>query len=378
MPRPPRRARRFLGALSDAGALTTLGRRMVEFPLDPPLAKMLIHAEQEGCAAEVLTVVAMLSMPSVFYRPREREEESDAMREKFFVPESDHLTLLNVYQRWAQYGFRSDWCARHFVHAKALKKVKEVREQLLEICKQHRFVVQSCGTEWDVVRKCVCSAYFDNASRMKSMGEYLNMRTGMPCHMHPSAALYGMGVQPDYVIYHELVLTSKARAPPRQRERAREARARAPLRCVLHAIARAPRGATDSLRLPRSIAVSYVRRDSHARSRPRRPLPALAAQEFMMNVTAVDAHWLAELGPMFFSVKEGHETRAEKRRKQQAQKRRMEETAAVAEKEKEAAELAASTDPSRSRIQRMATPGGDGGISGGALKRAKTPRRVGM
>ena len=185
---------------------------MVDFPLDPPLAKLLIHAETEGCASEALTVVAMLSMPSVFYRPREREEESDAMREKFFVPESDHLTLLNVYQRWQQYGFRSDWCARHFVHAKALKKVREVREQLLEICKQHKFAVQSCGNDWDVVRRCVCSAYFDNAARMKSMGEYLNMRTGMPCHMHPSSALYGMGVQPDYVVYHELVLTSKASA----------------------------------------------------------------------------------------------------------------------------------------------------------------------
>jgi len=28
---------------------------------------------------------------------QDREEESDAAREKFFVPESDHLTLLNVY-----------------------------------------------------------------------------------------------------------------------------------------------------------------------------------------------------------------------------------------------------------------------------------------
>ena len=42
----------------------------------------------------------MLSVPSVFYRPKERMEESDAAREKFFVPESDHLTLLHVYTQW--------------------------------------------------------------------------------------------------------------------------------------------------------------------------------------------------------------------------------------------------------------------------------------
>ena len=34
-----------LGALDNTGALTSLGRKMVEFPLDPPLAKMLIFAE---------------------------------------------------------------------------------------------------------------------------------------------------------------------------------------------------------------------------------------------------------------------------------------------------------------------------------------------
>jgi pre-mRNA-splicing factor ATP-dependent RNA helicase DHX38/PRP16 len=86
-----------LGALDNTGALTTLGRKMVEFPLDPPLAKMAIFAEQLGCTQEILIIVSMLSVPGIFFRPKDREEESDTAREKFFVPESDHLTLLNVY-----------------------------------------------------------------------------------------------------------------------------------------------------------------------------------------------------------------------------------------------------------------------------------------
>jgi pre-mRNA-splicing factor ATP-dependent RNA helicase DHX38/PRP16 len=57
---------------------------------------------------------------------------------------------------------------------------------------------------------------------------------GMPAHLHPSSALYGLGYTPDYVVYHELVFTSK---------------------------------------------------------------------EYMQCVTAVEPEWLAELGPMFFSIK---------------------------------------------------------------------------
>jgi HrpA-like RNA helicase len=67
---------------------------------------------------QVLTLVSMLSVPSVFFRPPDRAEESDAAREKFFVPESDHLTLLHVYQQWKNNGYRPDWCSDHFLQAK--------------------------------------------------------------------------------------------------------------------------------------------------------------------------------------------------------------------------------------------------------------------
>lgn len=67
----------------------------------------------------------------------------------------------------------------------------------------------SCGTNWDVVRKAICSAYFHNAARFKSIGEYVNLRSGMPCYLHPTSALYGLGYTADYIVYHELVMTTK-------------------------------------------------------------------------------------------------------------------------------------------------------------------------
>ena len=311
-----------LGAIDNTGALTPLGRKMVEFPLDPTLAKMLIFSEELRCVDDVATVVSALSMPTIFYRPKEREEESDAAREKFFAPESDHLTLLNVYIQWRKNNYRMDWCTKHFIHGKAMKKVKEVRTQILDICKQLRMKIETCGTDWDLVRKAVCSAYFQNAGRMKTVAEYVNMRNGMPCHLHPSSALFGMGVQPEYIVYHELVMTSK---------------------------------------------------------------------EYMQCVTAVDPEWLAELGPMFFSIKQQGETRAEKRAKEREHKAKMEaEMKAYEEHKKEKAALEAEKDPfnassfrrpSGSRPNnRIATPGmsdggGGGSGDGGSVVRQKTPKR---
>ena len=52
-------------------------------------------------------------------------------------------------------------------------------------------------------------AFFFHAARLKSVGEYVDCRTGAPAHLHPSSALYGLGHTPDYVVYHELVSTAK-------------------------------------------------------------------------------------------------------------------------------------------------------------------------
>ncbi|GFR03373.1 pre-mRNA-splicing factor ATP-dependent RNA helicase PRP16 [Trichonephila clavata] len=254
----------ILGALDNIGNLTSLGRSMIEFPLDPPLSKMLIVSCDMQCSSEILIIVSMLSVPAIFYRPKGREEESDLVREKFQVPESDHLTFLNVYLQWKQHKFSSTWCNEHFIHVKAMRKVREVRQQLKEIMVQQKLPIVSCGTEWDIVRKCICSAYFHQAARLKGIGEYVNCRTGMPCHLHPTSALFGMGYTPDYIVYHELVMTSK---------------------------------------------------------------------EYMQCVTAVDGYWLAELGPMFYSVKESSNSRVENRKLAKMSQNQMEEEMLSAERE---------------------------------------------
>ena len=60
----------ILGALDNTGQLTKLGRKMVEFPLDPSLSKMLIISEEMTCSLDILIIVSMLSVPSIFFRPK--------------------------------------------------------------------------------------------------------------------------------------------------------------------------------------------------------------------------------------------------------------------------------------------------------------------
>ena len=76
-----------LSALDEEGLLTRLGRRMAEFPLEPPMSKILIASVELGCSDEVLTVVAMLSVQNIWYRPKEKQAQADQKRSKFFQAE---------------------------------------------------------------------------------------------------------------------------------------------------------------------------------------------------------------------------------------------------------------------------------------------------
>lgn len=97
---------------------------MAEFPLEPSLSKLLIMSVELSCSDEVLTIVSMLSVQNVFYRPKERQELSDEKKSKFHQPEGDHCTLLAVYNSWKHHNYSQSWCFDNFIQARTLKRAQ--------------------------------------------------------------------------------------------------------------------------------------------------------------------------------------------------------------------------------------------------------------
>lgn len=239
----------------------------------------------------------------MFDKPPDKQEEADNIHANFCVPESDHLTLLSIFLQWKRAKYSKSWCEKNYLHARSLLRVRNVRNQIIEVMKQQKVPHVSCGNNWDVVRKVVCSAYFFNAARIQGIGKYTNMLTGTPCQLHPTSALYGLGYTPDYIVYHELVMTTK---------------------------------------------------------------------EYMRCVTAVEAQWLAELAPMFFSLKEDYLSRLRSKKLEKKQKEEMEKEMEEEKKRRLEEKKEKPTFAKRNHI--MSTPGS-------MLQRgsqAKRPRRIGL
>lgn len=196
-----------LNALDEEGLLTRLGRKMAEFPLEPPLSKMLITSVEMSCSDEILTVVAMLSVQNVFYRPKEKQAQADQKKAKFHQPEGDHLTLLAVYQAWKANKFSNPWCYENFIQARAMRRAQDVRKQLLTIMDRYKLDLLSCGKNYNLVRKAIVSGFFSHAAKKDPQEGYRSLVEGQSVFIHPASALFQKN--PDWVLYHELVLTTK-------------------------------------------------------------------------------------------------------------------------------------------------------------------------
>ncbi|XP_077561883.1 DEAH-box helicase 16 lethal (2) 37Cb isoform X2 [Haemaphysalis longicornis] len=197
-----------LGALNHLGELTKLGRRMAEFPVDPMMAKMLLASERYRCSEEVLTIAAMLSVNSaVFYRPKDKALHADTARKNFFSPAGDHLTLMAVYQQWADTDYSTQWCYENFLQQRSMKRARDIRDQLQGLMERVEVELLSSREDTVAIRKAITAGYFYHTARFSKGGHYKTVKHQQTVMMHPNSALFEE--LPRWVVYFELVFTTK-------------------------------------------------------------------------------------------------------------------------------------------------------------------------
>jgi pre-mRNA-splicing factor ATP-dependent RNA helicase DHX16 len=200
-----------LGAFNNRGELTKVGRQMAEFPTDPTLAKAVLVADKLGCVEEVLSIIAMLGEASaLFYRPKDKKIYADSARARFTVKDGgDHLTLLNIWNQWVDSDYSYIWAKENFLQHRSLNRARDVRDQLVKLCERVGVTISTVGANDMVpIQKAITAGFFPNAARLQRGGDsYRTVKNGLTVYIHPSSVM--MEVKPKWVIFYELVLTSK-------------------------------------------------------------------------------------------------------------------------------------------------------------------------
>ncbi len=204
-----------LGALDPSAPepLTPLGRRLARLPIDPRLGRMVLAADQLGCAREVMIITAALSIQDPRERPAERRAEADQLHARFNDPTSDFLAHLNLWSHLraldaelSRSQFRRR-CKAEFLHYLRIREWQDLVGQLEEAGREIGLTLNDTPAQPPEIHTALLSGLLshlgmkDGATR-----EYLGAR-GARFAIFPGSALSRRG--PSWVMVAELVETNR-------------------------------------------------------------------------------------------------------------------------------------------------------------------------
>ena len=207
--------------------LTDTGRKMARLPVDPRIARMIIEADRQGCAREVLVIAAALSIQDPRERPADNQQAADTAHRRFAQPESDFLTFLALWdyltdrQRELSGSAFRRMCRAEFLNYLRVREWQDLHAQLQSLSADLGLSTDSSSSERARVHTALLAGLLSHVGMKvvltarpgtppergrRPLPEYLGAR-GTRFAIFPGSALARK--PPDWVVAAELVETSR-------------------------------------------------------------------------------------------------------------------------------------------------------------------------
>jgi ATP-dependent helicase HrpA len=201
-----------LGALDDDEKLTKIGTRLIHFPLDPQLGRMLLAAEEHQCLEEVLTIVSALSIQDPRERPVDKAKYADEKHKAFANETSDFLSFLVLWRESQQQKkalsnnqFRK-YCREYFLSYMRLKDWQDIRLQLRDVAKTLKLSINTSDGNDDAIHNALLTGLVTRIGFKHEQAEYIGARQ-LKFHIHPASMLFKK--KPQWIMVAEQVETTR-------------------------------------------------------------------------------------------------------------------------------------------------------------------------
>ena len=175
-----------LGAIDGKGALTFTGKRLLQFPLHPRLARLVVEAENLGVARDGATLAALLGERDIRLESRARFGPGGASAHAQSGP-SDLLELLERYEQGQRGGARQAG-----LDAGAMSSVDRVTRQLSRVLDSDRVNAPRTNAERETsLLRAVLAGYPDRvARRRKPRSPELVLAAGGSASLDPASVVH--------------------------------------------------------------------------------------------------------------------------------------------------------------------------------------------
>ncbi|KUN34854.1 ATP-dependent RNA helicase HrpA [Streptomyces longwoodensis] len=196
--------------------LTQTGRKLAQLPVDPRLARMVLEADRNGCAREVMVIAAALSIQDPRERPADKQAQADQQHARFKDETSDFLAYLNLWryvrEQQRERGSSSfrRMCKQEYLNFLRIREWQDIYSQLRTVAKQMGIHLNDQDAEPDRVHVSLLAGLLSHIG-MKDVkdgnkNEYLGARNAKFA-IFPGSTLFRK--QPRFVMSAELVETSR-------------------------------------------------------------------------------------------------------------------------------------------------------------------------
>jgi ATP-dependent helicase HrpA len=211
--RDGQRTLRELGALSDDGKLTDIGRRLAQLPLDPRLGRILLAGVKEQCLEEVAIIASALSVPDPRDRPADKQTQADQKHALLRDEQSDFLSLLKLWRVWCEQRDQLSraklrtWCKENYLSYLRLIEWQDVHGQVMDVAKgELALKTNSQPAQYDAIHRALLAGLLSLIAQRKEQAEYLGAN-GTKLNIHPGSGQFK--AKPAWIVSAEQVQTSK-------------------------------------------------------------------------------------------------------------------------------------------------------------------------
>ncbi len=204
-----------LGAVDKERVLTSMGRQLGRFPLDPRIARMIIAASSNNALHEVLVIAAALSSQDPRDRPHDKKQAADEKHALFKHVESDFLFYVNLWNTLeAQRGELSEnqrrsFARTHFLSYLRLREWRETHRQLLLIARDFKLPINAEPASFEAVHQSLLTGLLSQIAQKGEEREYLAARN-QKVMVFPGSTLAKKG--PPWLMAAEMVETQRVYA----------------------------------------------------------------------------------------------------------------------------------------------------------------------
>lgn len=98
--------------LERQNVLTELGAKLSRFPIEPKLATVLHYSASRGVLEQMSSIISVMEAENLFL-PSNNENTNSLELQRFWAPEGDLITYLNIYNLFAKSKHSKIWCDKN-------------------------------------------------------------------------------------------------------------------------------------------------------------------------------------------------------------------------------------------------------------------------